>query len=60
MLRIGSTTVHLKSRHNLEVLVPDVLFYENQQVATYECSYIVHIRMYIQNSSFCIKTALIQ
>ena len=49
MLRIGSTTVHLKSRHNLEVLVPDVLFYENQQVATYECSYIVHIRMYIQN-----------
>ena len=32
VLRIGNTTAQLKSHHNLEVLVPDVLFYENQQV----------------------------
>ena len=32
MLRIGSTTTQLVSRHNLEALVPDVLFYENEQV----------------------------
>ena len=35
VLRIGNTTAQLKSRHNLEVLVPDVLFYENQQVASW-------------------------
>ena len=33
-LRIGNTIAQVKSHHNMEALVPDVLFYENQQVAT--------------------------
>ena len=35
ILRIGNTTAQIRSRHNLEALVPDVLFYENQQVYIY-------------------------
>jgi len=29
---IGSTSMQLKPHHDLEALVPHVLFYENQQV----------------------------
>jgi len=31
-LKIGNTTVPLNPNHALKALVPDVLFYENQQV----------------------------
>jgi len=38
-LKIGNTVVALKPHHDLEALVPDVLFYENQQVCIKRTSF---------------------
>ena len=61
MLRIGNTTTQLMSRHNFEALVPDVLFYENEQVGAltqFRSTLSLTVFVYIVNLNIYFETSV--